>query len=215
MDDKIRVVIFDDNKTIRESMQLLINGASGMVCVGAFPNALRVQEAIADTNPDVVLMDIDMPGKSGIEAVGTIRRHYPDLQVIMVTVFDDDDKIFPALRSGANGYLLKNLRPDKIISAIRDVLDGGASFTPSIAKRVLQHFQRHKPVPQNRYDLTDREKDVLQYLVKGNSSRQIAEELYISYQTVRSHLKNIYRKMHVSSMTEAVSKTLRERLLDY
>lgn len=212
--DDIRVIVFDDNQTIRESIELLINGAGGMTCVGSFANALHVEDVIHTTTPDVVLMDIDMPGRSGIEAVALIRKRFPDLQVIMVTVFDDDDKVFPALRSGANGYLLKNIRPEKIIGAIRDVLDGGAAFTPSIAKRVLQHFQNHRSQPTNTYDLTDREKEVLHYLIEGNNCRQIAKELFISYQTVRSHLKNIYRKMHVTSMSEAVSKTLRERLLD-
>lgn len=214
MEGAIRVIIFDDKQTIRESLSLLIDGAGDMSCVATHANALHVVEAIKAAKPDVVLMDIDMPGRSGIDAVAEIRKTFVDLQVIMVTVFDDDDKIFPALRNGANGYLLKNTRPDKIVSAIRDVMEGGASFTPSIAKRVLQHFQSYRPQPANDYELTEREKSVLQCLVKGKSSRQIAEELFISYQTVRSHLKNIYRKMHVSSMTEAVSKTLRERLLD-
>ena len=207
----MKIIIVDDNSFIRESLKILFSGIHDIECLGAFENAISLEEKELAQQADVILMDIDMPGISGIQAVTQLRKIEWTVPIIMLTVFEEEQKIFAAIRAGANGYLLKNSKPEDIVKSIRDVYNGGASFTPLIAKKVLNYFQTP---PKNEYNLTTREKEVLTYLVNGNVYKIIAKEMNISYETVRSHMKNIYRKIHVSSLSEAVAKAIKEKIVE-
>lgn len=210
----IRVIVFDDSTERLDSLRVLINWTEGMTCLGTFPDVMNVQADVQATQPDVVLMDIDMPGKNGIEAVEAIRKEQPDLPILMQTVFDDDDKVFAAICAGANGYILKKSNPAQITQAIRDVYEGGAAMSASIARKVMTAFQQqrvfHSPA---KFDLSEREKEILGYLVKGYSHKLIAEACFISVHTVNTHVKHIYEKLHVRSVSEAVAKALQERII--
>jgi DNA-binding NarL/FixJ family response regulator len=162
--------------------------------------------------PDVVLMDINIPGKNGIEAVKEIKEHFPNVQVCMQTVFEEDDKIFASLCAGASGYILKNTPPDKILQAVKEVAEGGAFFTPSIAKKVLNNFQQ-QPQQAEYIQLTDKEKEVLKYLVEGLSYKMIAEKVFLSFHTVHTHLRHVYEKLHVNSKGEAINKAIKNKLV--
>lgn len=208
----IKVAVFDDNKDRRESLEYLIKMHSDLDCVGTFENCLLVTQQIKERNPDVVLMDIDMPEVSGIEATKIIKELSPSTVVIMQTVFEDDDKVFQSLKNGASGYLLKKTAPEKIIDAIREAHEGGAPITPSIASKMLKFFQESNP-PSTNYALTEREKNILSLLVDGLSYKMIAEREAISFHTVNSHIRKIYEKLHVHSLGEAVSKAIKENLI--
>ena len=212
----IRVCLFDDNKKVRAALEKIIGGTKGLAWCGGFQDCSNLLDDFLHANPDVVLMDINMPGKSGIDAVKELRSQYPNSKILMLTNFDEDDKIFSSICFGASGYLLKNTSPTKITEAIHEVFEGGAPMTPVIAQRVLQMFRGQpflQPVPAKDYHLSTREKEVLECLVKGMSLKMVSDALFISYETVRSHIKHIYEKLHVVSMTEAVAKALNERLL--
>lgn len=208
----IRITIFDDNKRFRESIGILFETSHGFELAGSFPDVLNVVENVTDSQPDVVLMDIDMPGINGISAVKSVREKFPELPIIMLTSFDEDDKVFQSICAGAMGYLLKNTQPNKLIDAVREVNEGGAPMTPSIARKVMFHFQQ-PVVTANDYNLTDREKEVLALLVKGNSLKMIADQLFLGRETIKTHIKKIYGKLHVSCAAEAVAKTLNQKLL--
>lgn len=211
---KIRVCIFEDNEALRKSLSELISIDNELEFVGSFPNALHVLEEIKKNKPDVLLMDIGMPGMTGIEAVALVRKKFPEIKVIMQTVFDDDNKVFQSICAGAVGYLLKKTPPLQILDSIKQAAEGGAPMTPSIAIKVLQLFrQHHVPKENETIDLSVREKEILTSLTKGLSYKMIAVEHSISIDTVRFHIKKIYEKLHVHSMTEAVSKALREKLI--
>lgn len=192
---------------------MLIETSADLEFAGGYPDVLHVLENIETSDPNVVLMDIDMPGINGVAAVRTIKEKFPSLPVIMLTSFDEDDKVFQSICSGAMGYLLKNTQPQKLIEAIREVQTGGAPMTPSIARKVMFHFQQQTTPIQNDYGLSDREKEVLGLLVKGLPLKTIADQLFVSRETVKSHVKNIYSKLHVSCAAEAVAKTLKQKLL--
>ena len=210
----IRVTIFDDNRARQEALRLLVDKSGDMICAGTFDNCVHVLRDVKATSPDVVLMDIEMPGVDGIEGLRLIRQHAPDVLILMQTVFEDNERIFDAIHAGANGYFLKKTPPQKLIEGIRDVLEGGAPMSPTVAKRVLEFFQ-HQPAAktQSRFDLTVRELEVLSLLVKGMSYKMIADTTTTSFHTVNSHCKNIYEKLHVHSGTEAVAKALKERIV--
>lgn len=209
-----RVVIFDDNAKRRDGVKMLIDSMENMDCVGGFNDCRNVLDAISDTKPDVVLMDIDMPYVNGIEGVRVIRSAYPDLKILMQTVFEDDDKVFAAICAGADGYLLKQANPLKLLEAITEVLEGGAPMTPVVARKVLQLFSKqNKPTVKKEFDLTKREQEILELLVKGYSYKMIADECCISYPTVNSHVSNIYSKLQVQSVSGAVSLAIREGLV--
>ena len=210
----IKVTIFEDSKHLRESLYYLVSGTEGFTCTGAFANSNDIMFQLKRSLPDVVLMDIEMPGMNGIEAVKLIKQNFPSVQVLMQTVFHDDENIFNAICAGASGYILKTTSPAGYIDAIQDVYNGGSPMTGSIARRVLELFQKNiTPASHHDYQLTPKEKEILQQLVKGKSFKMIADVLGSTYETVRTHMKNIYAKLHVNSNTEAVSKVLHERIV--
>ena len=211
---KIRVVIFDDNAKRREALKLLIDAMDNMDCVAIFNDCRNVIENVTNSMPDVVLMDIDMPHVDGVEGVKEIRKVYPDLKILMQTVFEDNDKIFDALCAGANGYMLKQENPIKLLNAIEEVVQGGAPMTPAIATKVLSFFNVSNKVSKaEQFNLTQRELEILEYLVKGYSYKMIAAECHVSYPTVNTHISNIYSKLHVQSASGAVSVALKEGLV--
>ncbi|GAA3979615.1 response regulator [Mucilaginibacter dorajii] len=208
--NSISLVLFEDNDRLRESLVFLLNNTEGFSVLADYNNCNDAASAVRIYKPDVVLMDIDMPGKTGVEGVRMVKEAMPFTAVIMFTVFEDEDKLFECLCAGANGYMLKKTPPGKLFEAIQEVKDGGAPMSPSIARKVLNSF---KHIRSTQYNLTPRELDVLQLLIKGYSSKMIASELTISFDTARSHLKNIYTKLHVNCGKEAISKALIERIL--
>lgn len=206
----IRIALVEDDDRIRESLIVLLEGTEGFRCVGAFEQA---EEAIRDlkrTSADVVLMDINLPGISGVDGVRQLKGMFPRLQIIMLTVYEDNEKIFASLEAGASGYLLKRTPPDRLIAGIREVVDGGSPMSPQIARKVVQSFRRAAP-PSSSSDieLSKRESEILDLLVQGKRYKEIADDLFISPSTVHSHLHSIYDKLHVRSRTEAVVKYLR------
>lgn len=208
---KLSVLIFEDNDLLRESLSNMIRSSDTLNLSAAFENVLEVEVQVKTYKPDFILMDIDMPGMSGIEAVKKVRKFNPAVPIIMLTVFDDNKNVFEALQSGASGYLLKKHISTKLFDAIHEVQEGGAPMSPSIARMVIASMQ--KSSGENRYHLTDREKEILTSLSKGNSYKLIATEFSISIDTVRTHIKKIYEKLQVHSQTEAVSKAINEKLV--
>ena len=213
----LRIAIFDDNKNIRESIAMLLKTVKDFEMVGSFAHVLDCMDDIKEVNPDLILMDIEMPGMNGIEAVRIIKKELPGIQILMQTVFEDDDRVFDSICAGASGYILKNFINTKLIDSIKELQFGGSPMSPSIARKVLTKMQAINPSKelQNNedYHLTKREKEVLACVVNGLSHKMIADELNISYETVRSHIKNIYEKLHVVSVTQAVSKAMKEKLV--
>lgn len=205
-----RIIIFEDNDRLRQSIACLLESVPDYDVVGDYNNCTDAANITRVYLPDVVLMDIDMPGESGIKGVSLVKEARPQTAVIMYTVFEDAEKLFQCLCAGANGYLLKKTDPEKIFEAIKEVMEGGAPMSPSIAKKVIESFRPVKP--GNHYNLTQRELDVLQLLSKGHSTKAIADNLKIAFTTVRSHLKNIYAKLHVNCGKEAIAKALAEHI---
>jgi DNA-binding NarL/FixJ family response regulator len=205
------ILIYEDNNSLRESLNTLLMLSPNYQVLGAFEDCSKVIQQLEATQPEVILMDIDLPGINGIEAVKHIRRVNKEVQIIMLTVFDDNTHVYDALYAGANGYLLKKYISDKLVNSIAEVLQGGAPMSPSIARMIISHM--HETTAHNDYQLTAREKEILQSLSKGNSFKLIAVELGISHETVRTHIKHIYDKLHVQSQVEAVSKAFTERLI--
>ena len=213
----IRIAIFEDNVLVRESMQAILNGSAGYSCCGAYTDAGNLVQKIRSCNPDVVMMDIEMPGISGIEATAIIHEQFPDVKVLIQTVFNDSDKIFNALCAGASGYILKNEPPAKQIEAIHEVFNGGAPISPSIAKKIMQFFLQKNVIlvtPGNvDYQLSEREREILSLMTHGHNYRSIADKAFISYETVRTHVKRIYKKLHVASRSEAILKAQQQGLV--
>jgi DNA-binding NarL/FixJ family response regulator len=209
----IRLLIYEDNPQLREGLTMLIDGSDGFDVMASFKNCNNVVEQVEAFDPDVILMDIDMPGINGIEGLKLIRQHNQKVKVLMLTVFDDNKNVFEALRSGANGYILKKTPPGKLLEYIEDASTGGAPMTASIATQVLQMFSQLNGKQNDQYNLSDREKEVLQLLVNGYSYKMIANEMYIAIDTVRSHIKKIYEKLQVNSKSEAVAKAFKDKLV--
>ena len=211
----IRVIAFDDNKDLRDMFRMLVDLQTDMVCVAVHPDLSQVMRDISAAQPDVIVMDIQMPGLDGIEGVRLIKARYPAARILMQTVFDDETKVFDAIRAGASGYILKTAATDDMVKAIRDVHAGGSAMTPAIASKVLDHFRITDKSTRASDDpgLSDREKDVLTLLVKGLSYKMIADNLQISHHTVGSHIRHIYEKLHVASNTEAVSRAIKDGLV--
>lgn len=209
----IDVLIYDDNEGRRKSLQTLCDLTEGVRCKGAFSNCVHVIEDIEATAPDVVLMDIEMPLMDGVEGVRLIKKSYPDVKIVMQTVFDDGEKIFAALKAGAEGYILKSTSAVSIIQSIKDVYEGGAFMTPSVALRVMKHFNNQGARKEDGIMLTPKEIEVLKLLTDGLNYKMVAAQLNISFHTVNSHVKKIYEKLQVHSMGEAISLALKKGIV--
>lgn len=204
----INVSIVEDDDEIRESLALLINGTPGYSCINTFMDCESATRGIVEDPPDVVLMDIGLPGMTGIEGVRKIKEKIPDIDILMLTVHNDSKRVFEALCAGACGYLIKDTPPARLLEAISEVHNGGAPMSTQIARMIVNSFKTN---PHS--DLTRRETEVLSQLCKGKSYKMIADALFISEETVRRHIKNIYRKLEVSSKSEAVAKAFKEKLV--
>lgn len=211
--DAVNIWLVEDNNRYRKTMSGLINRSPGMYC----PHAVATcEEAIhlarTETPPQVILLDIGLPGMSGIQGIEIFKSIFPATHILILTIYDDNDKVFNALCAGASGYMLKDSYPQKVIDSIKEVLAGGAPMNMQIARKVLDMFTRFKPKKTD-YGLTDRERKILQLLVAGLTKQQIADELYLSFHTVNTHIKNIYNKLHVHTRSGAVSKAYTENIL--
>jgi len=203
----IKVVIIEDIKEIREGLQMLIDGSDGFMCARTFANAEDAIEQLPGISPDVALMDINLPGINGIEAVRKLKPKCSSTQFIMSTVYEDDDSIFESLKAGASGYLLKKTAPSKILDSIMEVFHGGSPMSGQIARKVIASFQQKDSIDESAL-LTQREKEILKSLAKGLRYKEIAAELKIGLETVRTHARNIYEKLQVQSRTEAINKIM-------
>ena len=213
----IRVAIFEDNELFREAMQSILNGTPGYVCCGAFADGKQVKANVERSRPDVVLMDIEMPGISGLEATQAIRNQFPAVRVLIQTAFADNEKIFQAMCAGSSGYILKSDPPHRYLNAISEVYNGGAPMNPTVARKLLSFFTNKNVIlvqPSGEdYRLTKREKELLQLMVEGHDYKIIAEKSFISYDTVRTHVQHIYQKLHVASRSEAIMKAIQQDLI--
>ncbi len=209
----IYVSIYEDNDKLREWLELLISNTEGLQIAGTFVSCLHINQNIKQQRPDVIVMDIDMPDCNGVEGVRLVKTQYPEIRVLMHTVFDDDDRLFACLSNGADGYLLKKDTSQLLIQSIYNVYTGGGPMSPGIARRVLQTFQQVPRTTTEEYHITTREQQVLELLARGFTYRMIAIEFKLSVETVRRHLKNIYRKLHVQCGPEAVAKAIREKII--
>ena len=211
---KINIALCEDNEYFRESLRQYIEDTPGFVVTACLSSAQNIIDSIKKEVPDLILMDIDMPGITGIEATCLVKTQFPEVHVMILTVYEDDERIFKAIMAGANGYLLKKTAPAKILESINEVLQGGASMSGSIVKKVLNYFnQQSTTTNSNDYTLSQREIDILKCLVNGDSYKMIADNCDISIGTVRSHISAIYRKLHINSKSEAVAKAIKERLV--
>jgi len=210
----IKVVVVEDNDSIREGLKILIDGTEDYSCVASFSECEAMLKSIKKLNPDVLLMDIGLPGMNGIEGIKKVKLIFPELAILILTIYEENDLIFDALCAGACGYLVKKTPPSRLLEAIREVHEGGAPMSSHIARKVIDFFQK-KPVSSQKsnYDLTPREKEILTGLVEGHNFKAIADSLFISIETVRFHFRNIYKKLHVHSQSEAVAKAIKEGLI--
>ncbi len=209
----IKLLLYEDNPQLREGLTMLINGSEGFEVLAAFKNCDNIMDEVEAFTPDVILMDIDMPGVNGIEGLKRVRAVNADVKVLMLTVFDDNKNVFEAISNGANGYILKKTPPAKLLEYIAEAQTGGAPMTASVATQVLKMFSSMNNDKGEDYNLSEREKQVLQLLVDGYSYKMIAGEMYIAIDTVRSHIKKIYEKLHVNSKSEAVAKAFKDRIV--
>ncbi len=212
---EIRVAVFEDNPIMMDAYRSILNGSPGYICTGCFTSCNDWKHDIEKSCPDVVLMDIEMTGINGIKATGLIKKEFPVVRILIQTVFEDDAKIFEALCAGANGYILKNTSPVKMLEAVTDVQNGGVAFNPAVAAKVVTLFQKFIAPSATviDYQLTEREKEILCLLTEGMPMPRIAEKIFLGYETVRGYVKSIYQKLHVASATEAVAKALKEKLV--
>jgi DNA-binding NarL/FixJ family response regulator len=206
----IRVAIVEDNDKIRGGLAGIIDGSDGFECSAAYESAEEALRLLPAYKPDVVLMDIQLPKMSGIECVEKLKAHIPDIQVMMLTVYEDDEKVFKSILAGASGYILKRTPPAELLEAIRELHEGGSPMSDQIARKVVQAFQQMGTSSKETENLSEREMEILSYLAKGYHDKEIADKLFLSIKTVRTHLRNIYKKLHVRSRTEAVLKYLRK-----
>jgi DNA-binding NarL/FixJ family response regulator len=210
----IKVVVVEDNDSIREGLKILINGTEGYNCAASYSDCESMLRNIKKLSPDVLLMDIGLPGMNGIEGIKKVKLIIPELAILILTIYEENDLIFDALCAGACGYLVKKTPPSKLLEAIREAHEGGAPMSSHIARKVIDFFQK-KPASSQKsnYDLTPREKEILSGLVEGHNFKAIADSLFISIETVRFHFRNIYKKLHVHSQSEAVAKAIKEGLI--
>jgi DNA-binding NarL/FixJ family response regulator len=211
--ESLRVAIVEDERQVRDGLGVLINGTRGFTCVAGYRTMEDALESMGDVAPDVMLVDIGLPGMSGIDGIRVLREQFADTPILALTVFDDDDRVFDALCAGASGYLLKNTPPARLLESLAEAVHGGAPMSPEIAQRVVRLFRKFRPPDRATCDLTPQETELLKLLVDGHHYKTAAQEMHISVNTISFHLKNIYAKLRVHSKTEAVAKALRERLV--
>jgi DNA-binding NarL/FixJ family response regulator len=209
----IKAAIIEDQRDIREGLTMLIDGTPGYECTGSYRSMEEAFDRIKAEVPDVVLCDIGLPGMSGIDGIRILKERYPNLQVLMLTVYDDDDRIFDALCAGACGYLLKRTSPARLLESLKEAVTGGAPMSPEVASRVISLFREVRPPERAEYDLTPHETRLLKLLVEGHNYTTAARDLNVSYNTVKFHMRHIYEKLQVHSKSEAVAKAMRERLI--
>jgi DNA-binding NarL/FixJ family response regulator len=214
----IRIAVFEDNKLVRDSFEAILNGTDGFICTGSFSSCNNLIHDIKRSQPDVILMDIEMNGMNGIDATKKIKQEFPSIKILIQTVFEDDDKIFSAICAGASGYMLKKTTPAKLIEAIQEVYNGGAPMSPGVATKVLYLFQKFAPPAQiattnESGNLSKREKEILLLMMEGDNYHIIADKCFISYDTVRTHVRSIYKKLHVASVNQAIVKAFKQRLI--
>ncbi len=206
----IKVAIVEDNEKIRNGLEALINGSPEFSCIAAYETGEEALRYLPPKRPDVVLMDIGLPGMSGIECVEELKKNLPDVQVMMLTVYEDDERVYTSLLAGATGYVLKNTMPAELFEAIRDLYEGGSPMSNVIARKVVQTLQQMGRSAKELENLSERESQILSCVAKGYRDKEVAENFFISVETVRKHLRNIYQKLHVRSRTEAVLKYLQK-----
>ena len=209
----MRVIVIEDLREVREGLTMLINGTNGFECAGSFRTMEDALKGISGTSPDVILTDIGLPGMNGVEGTRILRDRFPEVPILALTVYDDDDNVFNAICAGASGYLLKNTAPARLLESLQEVVDGGAPMSPDVARRVVTLFREFRPPARASYHLTPQEIELLKLLVEGHHYKTAADVLGISTNTISFHLKNIYEKLQVHSKSEAVAKALRERLI--
>jgi DNA-binding NarL/FixJ family response regulator len=210
-----RVAIFEDNAKFLEALSILVTGLSNMELAGAWLNTKDIIAHLKKNKPDVVLMDIGISPIDGIEATKLITKNYPEIKILVQTIFEDDEKVFAAICAGASGYVLKSYLPNALPASISELMEGGSPMSPTIARKILRLFRDHfhKTDLVENYNLSKREKEILKYLVEGGSYKIVAEKCGIAFETVKTHIRNIYEKLHVASMSGAVAKAIRENLL--
>ncbi len=209
----IDVAIIEDRRELREGLAMLINGTDGFVCKGKFGSMEEGLRRVGAENPDVVLCDIGLPGMDGIEGIKILKENFPDLLVIMLTIYDDDERIFNALCAGACGYLLKKTPPVRLLDALREAVAGGSPMSPEVARRVITLFREIRPPERADYDLSPHETRLLKMLVEGHNYKTAAAEIGVTVHAISFHMRNIYEKLQVHSKSEAVSVALRDRLI--
>jgi DNA-binding NarL/FixJ family response regulator len=211
----IKVVVVEDNTPIREGLKILIDGTEGYQCVNTFSDCETMLKNIVKLNPNVLLMDLGLPGMGGVEGIKKVKAILPDLTILVLTVYEENDLVFDAICSGASGYLVKKTPPSKLLEAIKEAYEGGSPMSSHIARKVIDFFQTQKPASSHKsiYTLTSREKEILSGLVEGHNFKSIADSLFISIETVRFHFRNIYKKLHVHSQSEAVAKAIKEGII--
>jgi len=211
--DVIKTAVVEDLKDIRDGLTTLINFTDGFRCTGSYRSMEEALARLGDEIPDVLLSDIGLPGMSGIEGIRIIKERYPEMQILMLTVYDDDDRIFDALCAGASGYLLKRTPPAKLLDNIREAMSGGAPVSPEVATRVIKFFREFHSSEREDYELTPHETRLLKLLTEGYNYQTAAEKLGVSYNTIKLHVRNIFDKLQVHSKSEAVVKAMRDRLV--
>jgi DNA-binding NarL/FixJ family response regulator len=209
-----QLLIFEDNTRLRQSLEMLLNDEINFHVAASYPDCDKADKQVKKYDADLVVMDIDMPGIGGVEGVRRIKNVSPDVKVVMHTMFDDDNRIFDSICAGADGYLLKNTSPLQLVNALLEVMKGGAPMSPFVAQKIFHHFRNAK-TESEQFNLTPREKEMLELLVKGNSYKMIADKCFVSIDTVKKHLQNIYHKLHVNCGTEAVAKALQHKIVKF
>jgi DNA-binding NarL/FixJ family response regulator len=209
----ITVAIVEDNPDYRMGTSFVLRSSSGCSCVGAYETAEELIDAFDEIAPDVVLMDIGLPGMSGIEATAYLKKEHPRVEIIILSVYEDDDNVFRAICAGASGYVTKPVMPQQLLDAVEHAFGGGTPMSPHIARKVLQMFKQHVPPAKADYNLTERECEVLRLLTQGDDYKEIADKLFLSVYTVRAHIRNIYDKLHVHSKSQAVATALKQGLI--
>lgn len=209
----IKVAVIEDQRDIRDGLQVLINGSGGYRCTGAYRSIEEALARIVNEAPDVLLLDIGLPGMSGIDGIPLLQEKCPQSVLVMLTIYDDDERIFEAICAGASGYLLKKTPPARLLESLREAVDGGAPMSPEVARRVITLFREVRPSPQSAHDLTPHELRLLRLLSEGHNYKTAAAELGVSVNTISFHVKHIYAKLHVHSKSEAVAEALRRRIV--